>query len=110
MYRLYNALYMLKSKKAKVYPSCEIYAGHGSFILFTNHFVSKYPELHFPGFMYGEEIYFAELVRAVQLKTKYDPTLQIANVGNISTGLINQTQKSKWSKESLHALYTTYFK
>ena len=60
--------------------------------------------------MYGEEIYFAELVRAVQLKTKYDPTLQIANVGNISTGLINQTQKSKWSKESLHALYTTYFK
>ena len=109
IYRLYHRLYLLKSRQKKVYPACAIYAGHGSFMLFTKAFVQHYPELHFPTFMYGEEIYFAELVRAAQLKTEYVPTLQIANVGNISTGSINQAQKSAWSKESLRALYKTYF-
>jgi len=109
IYRLYHKLYVLKSQKKTVYPECRIYAGHGSFMLFTKAFVQHYPALHFPTFMYGEEIYFAELVRAAQLETRYVPTLQIANVGNISTGLINQAQKSRWSKESLHALYKAYF-
>ncbi len=109
IYRLYHGLYVLKSKKTKEFPSCEMYAGHGSFMLFTSHFVTKNPELSFPGFMYGEEIYFAELVRAAQLKTQYDPTLRIANVGNISTGLVNQAQKSKWSKASLRAIYKQFF-
>ena len=68
IYRLYHALYVLKSQKTKEYPPCEIYAGHGSFMLFTRAFVAQYPELHFPTFMYGEEIWFAELVRAAELK------------------------------------------
>ncbi len=110
IYSLYHKLYLLKSTKKPIYPACDIYAGHGSFMLFTKAFVNKNAELHFPSFMYGEEIYMAELVRKAQLKVSYCPTLHIANTGNISTGLINQTQKSKWSKESLHALYTTYFK
>jgi hypothetical protein len=59
--------------------------------------------------MYGEEIWFAELVRAAELKTSYAPTLRIANTGNISTGLINQKQKSAWSKESLHAIKKIFF-
>ena len=109
IYRLYHRLYLLKSKQTKIYPACEIYAGHGSFMLFTKSFVDHYPELHFPGFMYGEELYLAELVRCAGLKVKYIPTLRIANIGNINTGLINQKQKSAWSKESLHAIYQQFF-
>lgn len=109
IYRMYHALYLLKNKKSKLYPACNIYAGHGSFMLFTKAFIEKNPELHFPGFMYGEEIYMAELVRKAQLKVSYCPTLHIANTGNISTGLINQTQKSKWSEESLRAIYKQFF-
>jgi hypothetical protein len=109
IYRLYHALYVLKSRQSREYPACEIYAGHGSFMLFTKAFVAQYPELHFPTFMYGEEIWFAELVRAAELKTSYAPTLRIANTGNISTGLINQKQKSAWSKESLHAIKKIFF-
>lgn len=109
IYRLYHSLYIFKGKQQKVYPACTVYAGHGSFMLFTNAFVQHYPELHFPTFMYGEEIYFAELTRAAKLKTEYAPTLHIANVGNISTGMVNQAQKSKWSKESLHAIQKTFF-
>lgn len=110
MYRIYHRLSVLKGQKAKIYPSCDIYAGHGSFMLFTKAFVQHNPQIHFPCFMYGEEIFFAELTRAAQLTTRYEPTLRIANVGNISTGLINQAQKSAWSKESLHAIYNRFFR
>ena len=109
IYRMYHALYLLKNKKSKLYPACNIYAGHGSFMLFTKTFVNKNAELHFPGFMYGEEIYMAELVRKAQLKVSYCPTLHIANTGNISTGLSNQACKSQWSKESLRAIYKQFF-
>ena len=109
IYHLYYKLHLLKSKETKVYPTCDIYAGHGSFMLFTKAFTDQYSELHFPGFMYGEEIYMAELVRAAHLKVHYFPTLRIANIGNISTGLINQTKKSKWNKESLRTIYEYFF-
>jgi len=110
IYRLYHALYVLKSQKSKVYPACDIYAGHGSFMLFTRAFVAHYPELHYPTFMYGEEIWFAELVRAAELKTSYAPTLHIDNIGNINTGTMHQSLKSRWSKESLRAIYKQFFR
>lgn len=109
IYRFYHRLYVLKGRKAKTYPACGIYAGHGSFMLFTRAFVERNPVLQFSGFMYGEEIYLAELVRKAELNVQYVPTLRIANIGNINTGLINQAQKSKWSKESLHAIYKAFF-
>lgn len=109
LYRLYRYLYILKSQKTKIYPQCTIYAGHGSFMLFTKEFIDSYPKLQFPGFMYGEEIFFAELVRRAQKKVLYAPTLKIENIGNISTGLLNQKQKSKWSKESLNNIYKQFF-
>ena len=84
----YYWLYKLKSKKRLLYPECAIYAGHGSFMLFTNAFVQHYPALQFPGFMYAEEIFFAELVRIAQLKVIYTPQLRIHNIGNINTGEI----------------------
>ena len=108
-YRLYHHLHLLKSKQIQQHPACSIYAGHGSFMLFTKAFVQHYPELHFPTFMYGEEIWFAELVRAAHLQVNYAPNLRIANIGNISTGLIRQKQKSAWSKESLNMIKQTFF-
>ncbi len=108
-YRLYHRLYVLKSRQKKVYPACDIYAGHGSFMLFSKAFVDHNPEIRFPGFMYGEEIYMAELNRAAGLKVHYAPVLQIANIGNINTGQIHQSQKSEWSKASLKAIYQQFF-
>ena len=110
IYKLYHKLYVIKSHKKKtLFQTCDIYAGHGSFMLFTKAFVLNYPELHYPTFMYGEEIYMAELIKKSQLKVRYTPTLHIANIGNISTGLINQARKSQWSKESLNTIRKMFF-
>lgn len=109
IYRLYHRMYVWKGRQAKTYPACDIYAGHGSFVLLTKAFVKHYPEIHFPGFMYGEEIYMAESTRVAELKVRYVPTLRIDNIGNINTAHIQQSQKSEWSKESLRAIYTLFF-
>ena len=109
IYRIYYRLHLLKNKQQKVYPECTIYAGHGSFMLFTKAFVQEYPVLQFPGFMYAEEIFFAELVRRAQQHVLYTPALHIDNTGNINTGKINQKQKSAWNKESLRAIYKQFF-
>lgn len=108
LFRLYHKFHVLRSHHVNIYPPCTIYAGHGSFMLFTKDFVESNPNIHFPGFMYGEEIYMAELNLAAQLKTLYCPNLHIANTGNISTRLINQKQKSQWSKASLSAIYRQF--
>lgn len=109
IYRIYYRLHLLKNKQQKVYSECTIYAGHGSFMLFTKAFVQQYPVLQFQGFMYAEEIFFAELVRRAQQHVLYTPALHIGNTGNINTGKINQKQKSAWNKESLRAIYKQFF-
>ena len=68
-----------------------------------------HPELHFPTFLYGEEIFFAELNRAAQLIVKYTPTLRISNIGNVSTGKVNQKQRAAWSKETLNVIQKQFF-
>lgn len=110
LYKLYHLLYILKSRKRADSPSCTIYAGHGSFMLFTKEFIAQYDDLQFPTFLYGEEIFFAELIRAANLKVLYTPTLLINNTGNVSTGRVSLKQRSQWSIESLLAIYNTYFK
>ena len=109
IYRIYHFLYLLKSKKRANVHASTIYAGHGSFMLFTSRFIAHYPELHFPTFMYGEEIFFAELTHAARLKVWYAPELQINNIGNISTGQLSLKQRANWSKESLLALQKQFF-
>ena len=95
LYKLYHLLYILKSRKRADSPSCTIYAGHGSFMLFTKEFIA---------------IFFAELIRAANLKVLYAPILLINNTGNVSTGRVSLKQRSQWSIESLLAIYNTYFK
>ena len=109
IYRIYHFLYLLKSKKRANVHASTIYAGHGSFMLFTSRFIAHYPELHFPTFLYGEEIFFAELNRAAQLIVKYAPTLRISNIGNVSTGMVNQKQRATWSKETLNVIQKQFF-
>ena len=78
-------------------------------MLFTNDFVRRYPTLQFPSYMYGEEIWLAELIRNANMQVMYAPNLKIANTGNINTGQLRLTQKLRWSKTSLHIIEEQFF-
>lgn len=88
----------------------DIYAGHGSFMLLTKRFLSAQRSLQFPSFMYGEEIYLAELVRKHGLKVRFCPELKIVNIGSVSISLLGNKWKCKQNRESLNKIYHLFFK
>ncbi len=81
-----------------------IYAGHGSIMMFTGAFLSRHINLQFPSFMYAEEIYMAELVRANLLKVYYVPTVRVENVGEASTGLLGNRWRCSQKIKSLRII------
>ncbi len=89
---LYEKLYYNVKKQKDEYKDLDIYAGHGSFFLFTRSFINNYPKLDYPIFLYGEELYFAELNRKAGLKVRYIPSLIINDFEHVSTSLIRRRQ------------------
>lgn len=88
----------------------EIYAGHGSIFIFTKEFLSDMKEINFEPYMYGEEIFFAELVRLRNMKTIFDPSLKVFNTGR-SAGKIRGSQwECKVSRESIEFLIQKFWK
>ena len=110
LYAFYHALHKLKTRAQKPEAEQTIYAGHGSFMLFTEAFVKHNPNLQFPGYMYGEEIYLAELTRLSNLKVRYIPALKIQNVGHINMSTTPDRVRFGWSKQSLKSIRELFFK
>ncbi len=69
----------------------EIYASHGSFILFTRSFIAIESKFAYPVFLFGEEIYVAEIARNNQLKVKYVPELLIFDSEHVSTSTMGNS-------------------
>ena len=113
LYGLYEFIYRFRHKERNLLTNQEqsrpIYAGHGSIMIFTKQFVLDNLDMSFPGFMYGEEIYVAELVRQSHLTTEYYPQLVVNNIGNVSTKFLGNRRKCQMSKESLSAICHLFF-
>ena len=121
LYSLYEYFYRYKNKHfGKNHEGQEdekleaihqpIYAGMGSIFIFTQLFIKACYPLSFPCFMYGEELFFADAVQKAGLKTMYEPSLVVYDVGGVSTGKLGMSKKCKMNKESLkiieNILYT----
>lgn len=95
-----------KSKQLKVYRKNEekerlIFAGMGSLFIFTKKMIEKEYPMTFPGFMYGEEIYYGELVHKNEMKTLFVPSIEISTVGGVSTGHLAIKRICEMNKDSL---------
>lgn len=111
-YALYSQFSKMKNKKknkVQLFNRQEIYAGHGSIMIFSRWFVEKNFPFVFPAFMYGEEIYFAELVKKMGLRVMYEPMVEVSNVGNVSTKLLGNRKRCKMSYDALTQM-RQYFK
>jgi len=78
-------------------------------MLFTKAFINRYPALQFPSYMYGEEIYLAELIHLANMRVVYTPDLKIENTGNVNTSQLRLIQKLNWSKTSLKIIAEQFF-
>lgn len=99
----------MHSHRPQVQESMEMYAGHGSFMLFTRAFISTFQSFEYPSFMYAEEIFFAELLLRCHLKVVYQPCLKIDNVGSVSVSLLGKSWKCRNNRDSLRIMRRLFF-
>ena len=93
----------------KQYKQMDVYAGHGSFMIFTKAFFLKKPKLQYPVFLFGEEIYFAELMRSYSLKVTYIPRLKVFDKEHISTSKMKSDFYYKCNREAIKYLISTFY-
>lgn len=101
--------YSRHSHRPEAADRVEMYAGHGSFMLFTRAFISTFAVFEYPSFMYAEEIFFAELLLRCRLKVVYMPELKISNVGSVSVSLLGRSWECRCNRQSLDAVRHMFF-
>ncbi len=113
IYILYQFFYQFRHKDRKKMTLnnkiIKIYAGHGSIMIFTKSFIYKNYNFNFPGFMYGEEIFFAELSRIENLNVIYCPYVSVFNIGGVSTKLYKVKLIRKFNKNSLKLIEKLFY-
>lgn len=110
LYYIYHKLIYQKTKRnIDNYPQKFIYAGHGSFMVFTNKFLQQNSTFNFPTFLFGEEIYFAELCRISNLKVEYKPEIEIIDIDHSSTSKLNRKKFYKMNYESMKTITNLFF-
>ncbi len=87
----------------------EVYAVHGSFIIFTKEFFANNCSLKYPSFLYCEELYLAEQCRIKNLKVVFLPTLKIIHHEHSTSGIFKNRKHVSWLYESVRFIVQTYF-
>lgn len=105
LYNLYtNYLYKYRNKEISKDSNRLIYAGHGSFMIFTKVFMEKHASFNFPSFLFGEELFFGELARSSKLKVLYAPNIVVNDSDHVSTSKLRRKTYCKMNYESLKKL------
>ena len=109
LYYLYT-MSAYQCKKLQVnYPEIDIYAGHGSFILLTRSFFESNRKIEYPIFLFGEELFLAEIVMKAGKKVRYVPNLVIEDNEHISTSRLKKKTYFKYNRESIKYILDTFY-
>jgi len=99
-----------RNRQSSINGMRTIYAGHGSILIFTQAFVEHIFPFNFPFFLYGEELYFAELARSAKMETIFNPQLYVNNCSaHISTSKLNFAQICKYGHQAISYILNTYY-
>ena len=87
-----------------------VYAVHGSFMAFNKSYFLKGGNFKHGCFLYGEEIYVAEIARQKGLKVVYKPELTVEHNEHASVGLFPSFEKLSYIKESSRYCADNFFR
>jgi len=102
-------VYPRKEQGSHKHFNKKIYAGHGSFMLFTNSFSKNNVDLNYQSFLFGEEIFFAELIRLSNLETIYLPELIVHDIDHVSTSKLKRSAYNKMNFQSIKYITKRFF-
>lgn len=106
---IYTNTFYLKKKVRPQYNEMDIYAGHGSFMILTKRFFDFYKEIHYPIFLFGEELFLAELNRRAGLCVRYIPDLKILDNEHVSTSKMKKRSYYKYNLDSINYILDTFY-
>lgn len=86
-----------------------IYAPHGAIIIFTKEYFQRGGNFDYPMFLFGEEVFVAEIVRCLNLQVLYQPSLVVYDDEHVATGKMNRKTISRFYAVSAVYLYKTFF-
>lgn len=86
-----------------------IYAPHGAFMLFTKAYFEFGGDLNFKSFLFGEEIYVAEILRKFNLKAMYVPEIEVIHDEHQSTSMVSLKRRAAFTKQSSSYLEKEFF-
>lgn len=88
-----------------------VYCGRGAFFIFTKKGADALLPWDFPCFLYGEELYCAEVLRNNSLKTLYVPDLEIKIVEHhVSTSKLGRKRFKELNIEALDKMSALFWK
>lgn len=97
-----------KSEKSCEKKSREIYAPHGSMLIFFDvNFFKNLPP--YPCFLFGEELFLAEEARNQGLKIIYDPKIEVTDIRHASINSMDSDYLRELSYESIRFILKTYY-
>ena len=112
LWKLYNSLFHGKRRKklqSGNTTQCDIYAAHGSFMLFTNAFAGFLQSMKYPSFLFCEELFVAENIRKNNLRTVFMPQLIVNDIDHVSTRQMKGSLYFKYNYESLNMILKEYY-
>ncbi len=86
-----------------------IYAPHGSFIIFHRSYFDAGGNLNHGSFLFGEEIFIAETVRRLSLKVQYDPRIVVNHNEHSTTSFIKNRMIGKYLSNTYDYIYKEFF-
>ncbi len=90
--------------------SADIYAPHGSCIIFSKSYFQSGCDLNYPIFLFNEEVFVAESAAKNSLRIVYLPLLRVTHSEHVTTGTIRSKKIAARMAESSKYIYNQYFK
>jgi GT2 family glycosyltransferase len=104
-----NTSYLLRKRFRKPIRDYSIYAGHGSCMIFTNSLLKSYSDFCYPSFLFGEEIFFAEILKKYNFETYYYPQIKVIDSDHVNTKVLPKKLFYKWNYNSINILIKLFF-
>ena len=95
--------------RSEDYKYKNIYAGHGSFMIFRPEIFLQEPKLDYPVFLFCEEIYMAEMALRIGKKVTHCPSVKVWDKEHASTGLMNLWRYCKYNHDALSYIIRTFY-
>jgi GT2 family glycosyltransferase len=87
----------------------KIYAPYGAFVIYHRSYFEAGGTLDYGAFLFGEEIFVAEIARRLGLTVLYDPRLHVMHRARTATGKLSSRKRIRFTYESTLYLIDTFF-